>query len=292
MRIGFMMSHNPERIAFAKRHGFRSAELQVGPDCGFFPGFSQDWKAKAAEVKADFAAADVRISCLAAFYMNHLQPDLREHGVKLVRGAIDLAVELGVGVVAGFAGRLSDRPLEESLVPFAELWKEHAKYAEDRGVKIAFEHCPMGPFHLPACGPHSMNVMCTPEMWRRGFDAVGSDALGLEWDPSHLICQLIDPIVNLREFGARVYHVHAKDAHVNQDLLQRHGIWHPGAIEHCHPGLGDTDWRLAIKELLRAGYSNDLNIEGWHDAVYGGALEDQGLLIGLRYLEACLGAQD
>ncbi|MDP8217356.1 MAG: hypothetical protein P9M03_01385, partial [Candidatus Theseobacter exili] len=59
--------------------------------------------------------------------------------------------------------------------------------------------------------------------------------------------------------------------------------------EHCFPGLGDTAWNLCIKELIRQGYSGDLNIEGWHDLVYRNTeerkKEDDGLIISFRHLE-------
>jgi sugar phosphate isomerase/epimerase len=127
-------------------------------------------------------------------------------------------------------------------------------------------------------------------MWEACFDAVGSEALGLEWDPSHLICMFIDPVQSLRRFGSRVYHVHAKDAKVHRDLLARNGTWSPMTIEHCFAGLGDTDWGACIKEMRRQGYNGDLNIEGWHDDVFrnrknGPQREDEGLVISLRYLE-------
>lgn len=285
MRIGFMMGHDKERMQFAQESGFRSAELQVKLADPFFPG-QPDWQQKADEMKADFDAHGLRTSCLAGFYVNHLDPDAAENAQKLVRGSIELAERIGTPVVAGFAGKLRDEALEKSIPKFKEVWTPHAKFAEDHGVKIAFENCPMGWHHLP---PNGNNCMCTPLMWEAGFNEVGSDALGLEWDPSHLIGLLIDPIANLRTWGKRVYHVHAKDAHTNQDLLARNGIFAPGTCEHCFPGLGDTDWGLAIKELLRQGYDNDLNIEGWHDQVFrgdepGSQNEDTGLLISLKHL--------
>ncbi|MBM3241706.1 sugar phosphate isomerase/epimerase [Candidatus Poribacteria bacterium] len=292
MRIGFMMGYDKERMEFAKKVGFGSAELQAGAGSPFFPG-NPDWEAKADEVKAAFAEMDIRISCIAAFYMNHMDPQQEENGKRTVHGAIQLAERMDVPIVAGFAGRIPNTPLEQSLPKFKEIWGEHAKFAEAHGVKIAFENCPMGPYHLPASG---INVMCTPAMWEFCFNEVPSSSLGLEWDPSHLICMFIDPIVSLRKFGDKVHHVHAKDAHVNHDLLAQYGIWYPGVIEHCHIGLGDTDWRLAVKELRRHGYKGDLNIEGWHDSVYRNQQgtpkgEDEGLIISYRYLSMCV-AQD
>jgi sugar phosphate isomerase/epimerase len=285
MRIGFMMRFDKERIEFAKKVGFGSCELQVSPDCDFFPG-KDGWETKAKEVADYYKANDIRISCLAGFYVNHMDPAREEEYKKLVRNVIILAEKMGVPVVAGFSGRIVGKKLEESIPKFVEIWGEHAKFAEDHGVKIAFEHCPMGDFHLPV--NTGINFISTPKMWEIAFSEVKSEAIGLEWDPSHLICQFIDPIITIRDFGKRIYHIHAKDAHVNWDIVKKYGIWHYGAVEHCFPGLGDTDWRLCIKELYRVGYKNDLNIEGWHDAVYNDRVakgkEDEGLIIAFRYL--------
>ncbi|NLX20730.1 MAG: sugar phosphate isomerase/epimerase [Phycisphaerae bacterium] len=287
MRIGFISACDAGRIGFMKQHGFGCVELFARPGDAFLP--DQDgWQDKAAEVQGAFAEAGIRISCLAGFYVNHMDADPavaaghHEH----VRRCLRLAAHLRVPVVAGFAGRVMGQDLEASLPPFQRIWSEHAKAAEDAGVKIAFEHCPMGAFHSPFGGN---NCMCTPAMWERCFNAVPSPALGLEWDASHLVCQMIEPVANLRQWGGKVFHVHAKDAKVYREVMDRCGIYHPGAIEHCFPGLGDCDWGQIIKELVRAGYRGDLNIEGWHDAVFrnhqdGPQLEDLGLLIAYRHL--------
>jgi sugar phosphate isomerase/epimerase len=285
MRIGFMMGWDRERMEFAKKWGFKSAELQAGTDDSYFPG-KPDWQAKAKQMKAEFDAEDIRISCIASFYVNHMDPEEAEQHKALVRGTIDLAKEIGVEAVAGFAGKVVNAQLEASIPEFKKIWGGHAKYAEDAGVKIAFENCPMGHYHQP---PGGNNCMCTPGMWEACFNEVPSPALGLEWDPSHLICMNIEPVVTLRKFGKKVHHVHAKDAHVNCDLIAQYGTWYPGTIEHCHVGLGDTDWAECVKELRRQGYTSDLNIEGWHDGVYrnfkdGPQLEDEGLIVGLRCL--------
>ncbi len=289
MRIGFLSGFDRERIDFAKRHGFTAVELLVGAACDFCPP-CDGWQDRAAGVQAAYEAAGIAISCIGGFYVNHMDADAakaqqhRDH----VRHVILLAEAMRVPVVAGFAGRIVDRPLEDSLPPFRALWGEHARFAADRGVRIAFEHCPMGRFHSPFGG---INCICTVAMWERCFNEVPSDVLGLEWDPSHLLCQFVDPVVNLRTWGRKAYHVHAKDAKVYRDVVDRYGIYHDGAIEHCFPGLGDGDWAAIVKELRRSGYHGDLNIEGWHDAVFrdpkppgGPNLEDLGLLIAKRHL--------
>jgi sugar phosphate isomerase/epimerase len=289
MRVGFISTFDGQRIGFMRRHGFTCVELHARHQDPFVPGHD-GWKAKAAEVKAAYDEAGIRISCLAGFYCNHMDADpavARAH-FEHVRQVITLARELNVPMVAGFAGRVLGEDLEKSLPRFKEIWSEHARRAEDAGVKIAFEHCPMGRFHSPFGGN---NCFCTPAMWERCFDLVPSEALGIEWDAAHLVCQLIDPVANIRQFGRRIYHVHAKDAKVNRDIVHRYGLYHEGSTEHCFPGLGDSDWAVMVKELRRAGYAGDLNIEGWHDQVFrnhpdGPQLEDLGLLIAQRHLLA------
>ena len=294
MRIGFMSKFDHDRIGFLSQHGFGCVELFAWPDAAYIPG-KDGWKDKADEAKAGFEDAGIGISCLAGFYMNHMDADPtvakahRQH----VRNVIKLAEYMGVSVVAGFSGRILDKDLDESLPLFKKIWSEHAKAAEDAGIKIAFEHCPMGKFHSPFGGN---NCICTPDMWDKCFDAVPSEALGLEWDASHLVCHLIDPIANIRRYGSKIYHVHAKDAKINWDIVQRYGLYHERSNEHCFPGLGDSDWGAIIKELLRAGYRGYLNIEGWHDAVFrdhpdGPQLEDTGLLIALKHLSQFVDGQ-
>lgn len=286
MRIGFMSVYDQERIDFMRQHGFGCVELLAFPGFDYLPG-QDGWKDKASEIKNAYAEAGIRISCVGGFYGNHMADDPAEAKTQHdhVRNVIALAGELGVKTVAGFAGRVVDKDLDESLPKFKAIWSEHAKAAEDAGVRIAFEHCPMGKFHSPFGG---INCVATPDMWDKCFDAVPSEALGLEWDSSHLICQFIDPIANIRRYGDRIFHVHAKDAKVYRQVVDRYGIYHPGAIEHCFPGLGDSDWGQIVKELLRAGYAGDMNIEGWHDQVLvdreGAGREDWGLLISLRHL--------
>ena len=149
------------------------------------------------------------------------------------------------------------------------------------------------------------NMLGQPAMWERLFNATQCENLGIEWDASHLMCQFIDPIANIHKFGARIFHVHAKDAYINRPLLETYGICHPGVAEHRFPGLGQANWAEIIHALLRAGYDSDLNVEGWHDPVYrdhnreqpadvkaqginrqaGQNLEEAGLLIAKRTLE-------
>ncbi|MFH1723031.1 MAG: sugar phosphate isomerase/epimerase [Elusimicrobiota bacterium] len=286
MKIGFLMRYDPERIAFARRHGCASAALIAGPEDPFLPPRPR-WRERAAEVRDAFASAQLTVSSVGGMYRNILDPAQANELAELFRGSVELAAFLGAGVVGCFAGRVPGEPLENSLPAFKRTWSELARFAAGLGVRVAFENCPHGPFHQP---PGGTNFMCTPEMWERAFDELPMEDIGLQWDPSHLVCMLIDPIETLRRFGARIFHVHAKDAHVDRAVVARQGLFHADATAHRFPGLGDSDWTAIVRELKAQGYDGCLDIEGRHDPVYRGEREDEGLLIAIRHLRRAVEA--
>jgi len=306
MRIGFLSNASLAELDWAQQHGFGSIEW-VAFEHSAAAQPEADWRHAAGQVAAAARERGLRISAIGALYRNPLDPAQTQRARTLFTRAIEVAGHLGVRTVAGFAGlpleitthERGGNPVyfaaEKHLAALLEFWRPLAAFAAERGVRIAFEHCPQGPFHLPVM---HYNYLGQPALWERFFEAAGCANLGLEWDASHLVCQLIDPVENLRRFGARVFHVHAKDARLNRHLLALHGICHPGVAEHCWPGLGDSNWPAIVSELLRAGYDSDLNLEGWHDPVYrdhppgapddrlaGQQLEATGRLFAKRVLE-------
>ena len=169
---------------------------------------------------------------------------------------------------------------------FKEVFGELARHAEDRGVKLAIENCPMGgTWQKGTC-----NIGFNPRAWDMMFDAVPSDSLGLEWEPAHQIYQLIDPIANLRKYVKKIIHMHAKDARVRRDLIASEGIiGQKPAVEFRFPGLGDTDWREVFEVLQESGYQGMMSIEGYHDFLFNGDWEYTGQIHALRYLRWCRG---
>jgi sugar phosphate isomerase/epimerase len=303
MRVGVLAKGDIAELNWAKELGFRSiewvgfAESTSGPK-------QEQWQESADKVAAEARSRDIRISAIGALYANPLDPQQTEFARGVFRRAIEVAERIGVRTVAGFAGSVIDveinprggnpvcKPAEQSLPALLEFWEPLAALAQDKGVRIAFENCPQGAFHLPIM---HYNALSQPAMWERFFDATRYQNLGLEWDPSHLLCQLIDPVATIRKFGSRIFHVHAKDAYINPDLLRSYGICHPGVSEHRMPGLGQANWAEIVHCLVRVGYDSDLNIEGWHDPVFrnhaadsllaGRRLEDAGLQIARRTLD-------
>jgi sugar phosphate isomerase/epimerase len=149
-----------------------------------------------------------------------------------------------------------------------EIWKETippiVAYAESQQVSIAMEGWPGGAPHYPSLG-------CTPEMWRAMFAACPSPALGLNYDPSHLVRIGIDWRRALDEFAPRVLHVHGKDTEIDAERLYEHGnlgpsLYSPRAFgeswwRYTIPGDGVVDWRHVVNHLEDAGFDGILSVE-------------------------------
>jgi sugar phosphate isomerase/epimerase len=142
-------------------------------------------------------------------------------------------------------------------------------------------------------------LCCTPEGFRSFFRDVPSKAMGVNFDPSHLIRMGIDPMRFLAEFRDRVFHVHGKDTELFADALQEYGHELPPTFGPGHgfgsavwrytiPGHGQMPWIEAFKMLKDAGYKGCVSVE-LEDENFNGteAGEKLGLTLGLKYLEGC-----
>ena len=226
---------------------------------------------------------DFQITTLG-FYLNPIEN--AEHFACL-KTVIDCAHLFGATHVSTFAGALSGRPVEESIPKFGEVFRELAARAEDAGIKLGIECCPMGGgWHSATC-----NIGFTPRAWELMFDEVRSENFGLEWEPTHVMVQLIDPIANLKNWIHKVVHVHGKDANIDWEGIRKYGVFR-GASAYARdriPGMGDTDWRKIFTILRDGGYTGDICIEGYHDRQFGGELEMTGQIHALNYLKWCRG---
>lgn len=100
------------------------------------------------------------------------------------------------------------KDIPDNTPAFKGVFSPIVKQAEDKGIRIAFENYPM--FHyFPFRG---INIVCCPRVEDLMVDAILSETIGLEYDPSHLICLLIDYVEIIYKCGAKISHVYAKDA--------------------------------------------------------------------------------
>lgn len=216
---------------------------------------------------------NVDISALA-YYPNMLNPDLkkREGHISHLYKVIDASKLLHVNVVTTFIGRIPDKSVEENLVEAEKVWKPIFLYAEQRGVKIAIENCPM--LFTNDEWPGGQNLMTSPANWRKVFQVLDSDCLGINFDPSHFIWQQMDYIRPIYEFKDKIFHVHCKDIRVNKDRLADVGVM-ATPLQYMAPkipGHGDVEWGKFVSALDDIGYVGPACQE-IEDRAYEGSLE-------------------
>lgn len=270
---------------WAVEHGF--TDLECGPS---LPLFMDDYERVLAEGKVNITAL---IYC-----RNYLSTDAEEaqEHIAQLKKRIEFAGKLGIEKVITSTG--INKSIEEgiydrdpavkdrgnmirripvrSLDAFVDIFGPLVELAEKNHVKLCFENCPlMG------------NIAVSPVMWHRIFDRLRSDCLGLAYDPSHLVWEMIDPYAPIGEFGDKIFHFHAKDTAIDRRQLARTGIltdfsWWTYRI----PGRGEIDWARMFAELEKIGYDGTISIEH-EDRDYEGSLEavSEGILKSRAFLE-------
>lgn len=216
----------------------------------------------AAQVNETMARAGVSISGLG-YYPNPLAPDAVEsqryidHLQKVIRAA----KLLGLSQVNTFIGRDWTKSIDDNWPRFREVWPPLIKLAEDCGVRIGIENCPM--FFTRDEWPGGKNLAISPRVWRRMFEEIPSASFGLNYDPSHMIWQQMDYLAPLREFKDKLFHIHAKDVRLDRAKLNEVGILaHPNEYHTPKlPGLGDVHWGEFFSVLGDVGYRGPVCVE-------------------------------
>lgn len=211
----------------------------------------------------DYAAEKkVEISSLA-YYPNTMDadPEKRQTAVEHLKALIKASAKLGVGMVTTFIGRDQTKTVEENLELVKEIWPPILAVAEAEHVKVAIENCPM--LFGADQWPGGQNLMTTPANWRKVFEILPSKNLGINYDPSHFVWQMIDYIRPIYEFQDKIFHVHYKDIKLYPDRLQQVGIMgYPlDFMSPKLPGYGDVDWGKYVSALTDIGYDGCTCIE-------------------------------
>ena len=302
MKLGFVSAimedySFEEMIDFASAKGFECVEVASWP-----MGKAERRYAGVTHVDAEKALEDdayanhikdyckeknVEISSLA-FYPNTMDGDLekRNAAVEHLKNVIKASAKLGIGMVTTFIGRDQTKTVEENLELVKEVWPPIIKLAEELNVKLAIENCPM--LFGPDQWPGGQNLMTTPVIWRKVFEILPSKNLGINYDPSHFVWQMIDYIKPIYEFADKIFHVHYKDIKLYKNKLEECGVMaYPlDFMSPKLPGLGDVDWGKyvsALTDIRFDGYTcieiEDKAFEGSKDKV------EKSLIISKRYLE-------
>jgi sugar phosphate isomerase/epimerase len=300
IELGFVSAILPELeleevLAFANAEGFACVELMCWPkgkaerryagvthvDVGAFD------EVAATRVLTLLQEHGVSISGLG-YYPNPLAPDPGEAKVYVehLQDVMRAAKLLGVTRVNTFVGRDWTKTVDAQWTRFLDTWRPLVACAEQQGVRIGIENCPM--LFSGDEWPGGKNLATTPAIWRRMFTDVPSSSFGLNFDPSHFVWQQMDYLKPLREFRERIFHVHAKDARLDRERLDDVGIMATPLEFHRPklPGLGEVNWGRFFSVLTDTGYEGPVCVEV-EDRAYEGSLEarQDALRQSLRYLQ-------
>jgi sugar phosphate isomerase/epimerase len=219
-------------------------------------------KKKAKEIRKMLDGYGLTVSSLG-YYPNPLHPEVehRETVIAHLKKVIEGAALLEVPIVGTFIGKDKNKTVPQNLEDYANVWPPIVKFAKDHGIKIAIENCPM--IFSYDEWPGGNNLAASPAIWRRMWEIIPDDNFGLNLDPSHLIWQMIDYERAIREFADKLFHVHAKDLHVDRDGLYNNGTLSLGMGWQIPrlPGRGDVDWDKFFAALRDVGYDYVVSIE-------------------------------
>lgn len=287
-KLGFVSAILPdqtlEEVAqFAAQEGFPCVELMCWPKgkadrryAGVthvdVVNFTAD---DAARVKDTMASAGVSISALG-YYPNPLTADRAEAEtyIEQIKHMIRAARLLDLTVVNTFIGRDPALSVDENWPRFLEVWRPLIAFAADQGIKVGIENCPMS--FTRDEWPGGKNLASSPAIWRRMFNDIPGDHLGLNFDPSHFVWQGMDYCKAMREFASKLFHIHAKDVRLDREKLDEVGMLAYPNLYHTPklPGLGEVDWSRFFSTLNETGYRGGVCIEV-EDRAYEGSLENR-----------------
>ncbi len=149
--------------------------------------------------------------------------------------------------------------VEAGYRDFADRWNPILDVYDEQGVRFAHE------VHPSEIAYDYWTTVAT-------LDAIGHrPAFGLNWDPSHMVWQGVDPVSFLWDFKDRIYHVDCKDTKLRLDgrngRLSSHLPWADPrrGWDFVSTGHGDVPWEQAFRMLNAIGYDGPISVE-WEDA--------------------------
>ena len=231
-------------------------------------------QARADDARALCEKHGVDISALGYYSIPlSAEADQAEAAQTHLRRVIAAAPKLGLANVNSFVGANQHLSLEENFKKFLEVWPDIIRFAEDHGVKVGIENCPM---LFENTWPFGLNMARSPAIWRRMFEAIPSANFGLNYDPSHLVMQLMDPVAPIYEFGGRIFHAHAKDMRIDRAKLDDVGsLVSPMERSTAKiPGLGDVNWGKWIGALSDVRFDGAICVEV-EDHAFEGSIESR-----------------
>ncbi len=260
-KLGVLGPFTPANVEFARATGYNNMIIGVGRR-SLDPATVTD--AEIENAKQLLSKAGMNVSALQVT-QNHISPDpaqrTREND-SFVK-AIELAGKLGVPYIGTASGKDPAKPFQQQVDEVVRVYNEKYFPACERyKVRLLWEPWPEGP-----------NLATSPV----GYDALfkgfaNSPYVGLQYDPSHLVRQFMDPIQTARDYVEKIYDVHLKDTEILWPVLRAGGITPVNRASWWRyriPGMGSINWAEFFSVLQDAGYRGAMSVEH-EDPLYGG----------------------
>ena len=263
-RLGILGRYSEANVDFAIQERFNNMILNAGAgDLGLDTTKLTD--EAIARIKNQLSSKGMHVSALQV-NANHIAPDPSERqqeNSNFVK-AIALAGKLGVPYIGTQSGKDVSKTFASQVDEIVRVY--HEKYfaaCQQNKVRILWEPWQGGP-----------NIATSPVGFEALFNAFkDSPYVGLQYDPSHLLWQMMDPVQTAKDFIDKIYDVHLKDTQIHWDIVRRGGIepvdqarWWQFRI----PGMGKIPWPEFFSVLQGAGYQGAMSIEH-EDELYGAA---------------------
>ena len=253
-KLGVLGRFSEANVEFARQEGFSSIGLWADPKTSLDADALTDEVVE--NVKAVVGRSGLHLSVLGCT-QNHINSDAaaRARTNTYFGRVIELAGRLGVAHVGTASGTMPGRPLDEQVGEIVRVYTEkYFPLCQKHKVRVLWEPYAGGP-----------NIATGPVGYEALFKAFGdSPYVGLQYDPSHLVWQMMDPIQCARDFVDKIYDVHLKDTEIRWEILRKTGI-HP--LNNARwwrfriPGMGSIDWKAFFTVLMDAGFEGAMNIE-------------------------------
>ncbi len=283
-KLGVLGEFSEANIEFARQEGFTSIGLWANPRTPLDAEAVTEQQVE--RVKAAVQRSGLHLSVLGCT-QNHVHPeaDARARANAYFGKVIELAGKLGVAHIGTASGTMPGKPLDDQVSEIVRVYTEkYFPLCQQHKVRILWEPWAGGP-----------NIATGPVGYEALFKAFGnSPYVGLQYDPSHLVWQMMDPIQCARDFVDKIYDVHLKDTEIHWNVLRKTGI-HP--LNNARwwrfrlPGSGSINWAAFFTVLMDAGYSGAMNIEHEDDLYspsYNGHEFGEGYKSGFRVAQRYL----
>lgn len=202
---------------------------------------------------------------------------VRERAAEEIKNTARAAAKFGVKVVNGFTGSkiwhtlamfppVPPAMIEAGYKDFADRWNPILDVFDKEGVKFALE-------------VHPSEIAYDFWTTKHALEAVNRrPAFGINFDPSHLYWQMVDPVAFVYEYADRIYNMHVKESVRNLDgrngILGSHLFFgdHRRGWDFVSPGRGGVPFERIFRALNDVNYAGPLSVE-WED---NGMNRDQG----------------